>query len=87
MEEIAQNLKVNLNKTKRNYLYLEASSKESRTILVNYLTKYPLKGIKDLDYKDWLLVNNLLDKKSKDNKLDIDYIKSIKDRMNDKRPF
>ena len=53
--------------------------------VVNYLTKYPLFGTKFSDYKDWEKVAMLFTEGSFDHKLNMDYVKQIKSKMNDNR--
>lgn len=58
---------------------------KSNITVVSYLTKYPLFGTKFLDYKDWVKVVELFEKGSFNHKDNINYVKSIKSGMNDKR--
>ena len=51
--------------------------------IVKYLTKYPLKGTKYLDFKDWYKVFLLF--KEKTHIKNIEYILNIKSQMNNKR--
>lgn len=81
MKEIGDFLKINLHTTKRGRYTLKASSIQSKEIIINYFTKYPLKGSKFLDYLDWLKVINIENKKD-----NLDKIRLIKSQMNSKRP-
>lgn len=53
-------------------------------IVVNYLTKYPLFGSKNLDFNNWLEVVKLFEKGFFNHKLNMEYVKQIKSNMNDK---
>lgn len=78
MKEIGDFLNVNVHITKRGRYTLKASSKKSKEIIINYFTKNPLKGSKNLDSLDWLKITKL-------NNKDLDKIKLIKSQMNSKR--
>lgn len=87
LTEITKYLDVNLNYSS-GYYRIKASSEKSRKILIDYLTKYPLKGSKNLDYLDWLKVHKMKEEaKIKGTNLDLETIISIKNGMNSKRSF
>lgn len=64
---------------------IRTTSLKGNLAVVSYLTEYPLFGSKFLDYKDWLCVLELFNKGSFDHKLNMNYVKLIKSRMNDQR--
>ena len=66
---------------------LRTLNKSSNSLLIAYLDKYPLFGVKYLDYLDWSAAYRLF---LKNEHLDInnfEMIKNIKDNMNDSRHF
>lgn len=64
---------------------VRTTSLKGNLAVVNYLTKYPLFGTKFSDYKDWVKVVELFNKSSLDHKLNMEYVKLIKYKMNDNR--
>ena len=91
MERLAQFLKVKLGKSKRKKFpeYLEyrvrTSNLDSNLILVNYLEEYPLFSSKYLNYKDWLLIINIIKVKNHKNDIGKSQILGIKIGMNNRR--
>jgi hypothetical protein len=91
MEILAEFLKVKLSKCRRKKIpdYLEyrvrTGNLDSNLILIDYLEEHPLFSSKYLNYKDWLLVINII--KIKNHKTDIGKaeILDIKNGMNNKR--
>lgn len=93
MKGVGDFLNVKIHETKRGKYTLKASSKQSKEIIINYFSKYPLKGAKFLDYTDWYKVINIIQNsgntkvlKNKEN-FNLDKIRLIKSQMNSKRPF
>jgi hypothetical protein len=96
MEKIANFLFCNLLTVKRyptwvskvesiNMLTVEISAVQKIEILINYLNKYPLLGIKQLDFNDWKLVYDMIKNKEHLTEAGRIKIKSIKSNMNTKR--
>lgn len=80
MKEIGDFLNINVHKTKRGRYTLKASSLKSKEIIINYFTRYPLKGSKILDFLDWYKIEKIENKKKC-----LDLIRIIKSQMNSKR--
>jgi hypothetical protein len=91
MEKLAQLLKVKLGKLSRKKFpgYLEyrvrTGNLDSNLILIEYLEKYPLFSSKYLNYKDWLLIINIIKIKNHKNEIGKAEILDIKNNMNNKR--
>jgi len=91
MEKLAEYLKVKLSKHSRVKLpgYLEYRVKtgnlDNNLILINYLEEYPLFSSKYLNYKDWLLVINIIKNKNHKTNIGKSQILDIKNGMNNKR--
>jgi len=66
-------------------LTVEISAVQKIEILINYLKKYPLLGIKQLDFNDWKLVYYMIKNKEHLTEAGRIKIKSIKSNMNTKR--
>jgi hypothetical protein len=66
-------------------LSIEVSALKKIEIIINYFNKYPLLGIKQLDFKDWELVYNMIKNKEHLTESGRIKIKSIKANMNTKR--
>jgi hypothetical protein len=64
---------------------VEVSALEKIEILINYFNKYPLLGIKQLDYKDWELVYHMIKNKEHLTESGKIKIKFINSNMNSKR--
>jgi dimeric dUTPase (all-alpha-NTP-PPase superfamily) len=71
-------------KSGRNYYVIKASSLKSKQILRNYFDTYPLLTSKNLDYKDWCKVDDLICK-SKYKINDFNSIIELKNGMNRNR--
>jgi hypothetical protein len=69
----------------KNYWIIEVTSLSKLIILVNYLNKYPLLTSKHNDYKDWLIVYNMMLNKDHLNTKGKDTIKNIKFKINKNR--
>ena len=54
-------------------------------VLINYLNKLPLIGIKKLDFNDWKSAYNLIKNKEHLTDLGRETIKNLKSKMNSKR--
>lgn len=54
-------------------------------VLINYLNKFPLIGIKKLDFNDWKSAYNLIKNKEHLTDLGRETIKKLKSKMNSKR--
>lgn len=91
MEKLAEFLKVKLSKQSRKKLpgYLEyrvrTGNLDSNLILIKYLEEYPLFSSKYLNYKDWLLVINIINNKNHKTDIGKSQILEIKNGMNNKR--
>jgi len=60
-------------------------NENSKSILNNYFSKYPLKSSKFLDYQDWLLCGELETQYKNNTKILLREVKVIKSRMNNIR--
>lgn len=63
MKQIANFFTVNLNKSKHNlkfYYIVEVTSPTKLKIMINYLNKYSLLSTKNLDFKDWCVIYQLI---------------------------
>lgn len=58
-----------------------------RNEIIPFFQKYPIQGVKRLDYLDWCKVAELMQNKVHLTKEGIDEIKKIKSRMNTGRKF
>lgn len=92
MEKIANalNIKVKLVVRDRKSLtsseyQIRTTNYKSNTILVNYLSQYPLFSSKYLDYKDWCLIYNLYTPRFKHTSENIRLVKWVKENYNSKR--
>lgn len=90
MRKIADFLKTNLNTRKQvitgnSYFRVVVSSKISRCIIIDYLTKYCLFSSKYLNYIDWKKASLMKIKTPRLTDEDNNYILSLKNNMNNKR--
>jgi len=97
MKKIADFFKVNLiirnqKSTNNSYFRVVATSKLSKSIVIDYLTRFPLYSSKFLDYSDWkkanLILMNISKKNIVDNKNafeDYNEVLLLKNSMNNKR--
>lgn len=90
MRKIADFLKTNLNTRKQvitgnSYFRVVASSKISRSIIIDYFTKYCLFSSKYLNYIDWKKASLMKIKTPRLTDEDNNYILSLKNNMNNKR--
>jgi hypothetical protein len=69
------------------YYRLRTLNKSSNSLLIAYLDKYPLFGVKYLDYLDWLKIYKLFIKKEHLDINNFETIKNIQNNMNDSRHF
>ena len=88
----ALNIKVKLverdKKVKRSSEYnIRTTNYKSNSILVNYLSNYPLFSSKYLDYKDWSLVYNLYTPRLNHTPSNIKIIKWVRENINDSRTY
>jgi len=96
MEKLAKYLACNLQTHKKNLnlnlklepidsLVIEIGALEKIEVLINYINKFPLIGIKGLDFNDWKSAYNLI--KTKEHLTDSgrETIKILKSKMNSKR--
>jgi len=91
MTAIASSLGVTLNNSIHNgnieYFLISASSTKSRSIIVNYFTKFPLFSSKRLNYLDWLVCHNLIESKKHITAEGRDIALKLKSGMNSKRTY
>jgi LAGLIDADG endonuclease len=66
-------------------LSASVSALEKLEILINYFNKYPMLGIKQLDFKDWEFVYYMIKNKEHLTEEGRIKIKAIKSGMNSKR--
>jgi hypothetical protein len=82
LESLVKSIRLNTNNPQYR---IRTTSLKSNIILMDYIRKYPLFGTKSLDFNDWCKVIKLYEKGRIDHKFNMDYVKSIKLNMNDKR--
>ena len=91
MQEIAKFLSGNVNKyiTKQNkeFLSINISAIDKLTFVVNYFNKYPLAGIKNKNFKDWVEIYNLIISDQHTTTCNISKIKLIQSNINNKNKF
>jgi hypothetical protein len=89
LEEIAKLLITSVKSIRMNTLHpqyrVRTTNIRANIVLENYLSVYPLFGIKYLDYIDWLKVLSLFKNGEHKNKTGIEKLNFIKLNMNDKR--
>jgi LAGLIDADG endonuclease len=96
MEKLAKYLSCNLQRYKKNpnlnlkldpidSLVIEIGSLEKIEVLIHYLNKFPLIGIKVLDFNDWYSAYNLIKNKKHLTDSGRETIKILKSKMNSKR--
>nr|QID02895.1 hypothetical protein [Orbilia oligospora] len=89
LKNIALFLDVNLTTVKRNtgkeYFNITAKSRESITIVKNYLNTYPLFSSKYLDYKDWEIVVDFILHQTHYDENNFELIEKLKNGMNNNR--
>lgn len=87
MDQIAQFLKVNVNQIRTDRKHpqyrIRTSTIASNQILIEYLTNYPIRGLKFMDFKDW---SNIFSYFREDTHWKhVEEIVRIKSQMNDRR--
>lgn len=92
MEEISKFLSCKLSKysskkDNKQYFSLSVSSFEKLKVIINYFGLYPLFGIKNKDFKDWVKVYNMFLIKQHLTENGRCEIKKIQSGMNSKRPY
>jgi hypothetical protein len=91
MTSIASALGVKLNNSVHNnsmeYFLISASSTNSRNIIVNYFTQFPLFSSKRLNYLDWLACHKLILGKNHTTQEGRDIALNLKLGMNSKRNY
>ena len=89
MQEIAKFLSGNVNtyitKQNKEHLYINISAIDKLNFVVNYFNKYPLAGIKNDNFKDWVKVYNLIISNKHTTTWGRSEIKLIQSNMNSKR--
>ena len=89
MQEIAKFLSGNVNtyitKQNKEHLNVNISAIDKLTFVVNYFNKYPLAGIKNENFKDWVKIYNLIISNQHTTPLGRSEIKLIQSNMNSKR--
>lgn len=88
LQKIATFLGVNLIVVKREtnqYFNITAKSRESITVVKNYLNSHPLFSSKYLDYKDWEIVVNLILSQTHYKEENSDLISELKNGINNGR--
>ncbi len=89
MESIATLINVKVNKVRLNTkspLYrIRTSTVNQNMIIINYLTLFPLKSSKYLDFKDWSQVVSFFSERK--HKINIDKIVELKQGINNNRIF
>jgi hypothetical protein len=89
MQEIAKFLSCNLNSyfTKQNkeFLCVNISGIEKLKFIINYFNKYPLAGIKNENFKDWVKIYDIIISNQHTTVLGRANIKLIQSNMNSKR--
>ena len=88
LKKIATFFGVNLLVVKREtsqYFSITAKSRESISIIKNYLNTYPMFSSKYLDYKDWEIVANLILSQTHYKEENSDLIDELKNGMNNSR--
>lgn len=87
MEKIAEFLSVQVNFIRNDRKYpqyrVRTSTVQSNLILSNYLSRYPLRGTKHMDFTDWSLILNYFRDNVQWQK--VDHISALKTGMNDSR--
>jgi hypothetical protein len=89
LKDIASFFGVNLIVVNRNnnkqYFNISAKSRESISIIKNYLNTYPLFSSKYLDFRDWEKVVNLILSQTHYQENNNDFIYGLKNGMNNNR--